>query len=45
MNALYMLTMDGHGILDKPLTLDEIIKLFGSIQKLESNGFRLQRVE
>lgn len=45
MSALYMLTMDGQQILDKPLPLSEIIRLFGSIQKLEKNGFILKKAE
>ncbi len=41
MNTLYMLTLDGNSLLDKPLTLPEIVRLFGPIQKLEKAGFRI----
>lgn len=41
MQTLYMLTMDGNNILDKPLPLSEITSLFGSIHRLEKEGFRL----
>jgi hypothetical protein len=41
---MYQLTCDGHPILDKPLALHEIITTFGSIELLESKGFRLVKM-
>lgn len=41
---MYQLTCDGHPILTKPMTLQEIITTFGSIELLESKGFRIVSV-
>lgn len=41
----FHLTIDGQIITEKPMTLDEIKAVFGSVQKLEKQGFRLIQVK
>lgn len=41
---MYMIFCDGFAILDKPMSLFEIVSTFGSVQLLESKGFTLRRI-
>ena len=42
---MYLLTVDGHSIIERPMTLAQIKTLFGDVARLEANGFRLIKVK
>lgn len=41
---MYLLTVNGNSIIDKPMTLQEIKDTFGSITSLELSGIVLKKV-
>lgn len=41
---MYLLTIGGQSIIEKPMTMAEIINTFGSIRSLEIAGFILLKV-
>jgi hypothetical protein len=41
---MYMIYCDGYEILDKPISLEELIATFGMPEALRQKGFRIVRV-
>lgn len=41
---MYLLTINGQAIIEKPITLKELIETFGTVLSLEIAGFRIVKV-